>query len=78
MVQTNNLNTHIHSISQLLNFQHLTIALFGLDKLNDEQEYAVMECEMFFKCYWQFVKKNDDLSSLIFTITKAVAQIPYK
>lgn len=77
-MKNNNLNTHIHSVSLELKFQHLTIAIFGLNKLNDEQEYAVMETEIFFKCYWQFVNKVDDLSSLVFTLTKAVAQIPYK
>lgn len=73
-----NLNTHIHSISVQLKFQHLTIVVFGLSKLTDEQEDAVMEVEMVFKCFWQFVGKVDDLALIIFTITKAVAQIPYK
>lgn len=77
-MKNHNLNTHIHSVSLKLKFQHLTIAVFGLNKPSDDQEYAVMETEMFFKCYWQFVNKVEDLSSLVFMLTKAVAQIPYK
>lgn len=78
LVINKTLIAHIQSISFQLGFKHLTIAVFGLDKMTEEQEYAVMEVEMFFKCYWQFMKKLEDLSSLIFVITKAVAQIPYK
>lgn len=78
LVCTKNLNTHIHSIALQIKFEHLTIAVFGLDKLSDDQEYAVTEVEMFYKCYWQFVTKLEDLASLIFVITKAIAQIPYK
>lgn len=77
-VNNNDLNTFVNSVALQLKFKHLTIVVFELDKLNEKQEYAVIEVEMFHKCYWQFVKNLDDLASLIFTITKAVAQIPYK
>lgn len=60
------------------NFEHLSIAVYGSGKPSEDEELAMMEIEMFFKCYWQFIRKIEDLASFILTISKAVAQIPLK
>lgn len=78
LVSSNNLKNFINSLSCQFEFKHLTIAVFGQSQCNENEEIAVMEVDLFFKCYWQFIKKIDDLASLLFTITKAVAQMPYK
>lgn len=69
---------HIHALSLQSKFEHLTIVVYGSAKPSEEQEFAIMEVEMFFKCYWQFVKKIEDLASLIIIVSKSVAQIPFK
>lgn len=78
LVSEKKINTYIHAISLQLQFSQLTIAIFGLEKLSEDEEYEITESELFFKCYWQCIKRVDQLASLIFTVTKAVAQIPYK
>ncbi|KAG5886347.1 hypothetical protein JTB14_000450 [Gonioctena quinquepunctata] len=78
LVRENSLINHIQHIHENIQFHHLSIAVFGKEKPSEDEEYAVMEVEMFFKCYWQFVKKSEDLASFVMMVTKSIAQIPYK
>ncbi|CAH1154699.1 unnamed protein product [Phaedon cochleariae] len=78
LTKNQSLRNHIQSIKAISHFQHLTIIIYGKDKPSAGQELAIMEINMFFKCYFQFAKRPEDLALMITITTKSVAQIPYK
>nr|CAH7744599.1 unnamed protein product [Callosobruchus chinensis] len=78
-IKEKNLLSHIQELHVRTNFAHLTVVIFGSNGPKDYvQESAMLEVEMSHKCLWHFPKTEEDLANFILTVTKSVAQIPYK
>ncbi|CAG9827570.1 unnamed protein product [Diabrotica balteata] len=76
--QFGNLIPILTSLKSSTNFDHLTILVYGISKPTDEQELEILEAEMFFPTFWNFVKTKEDVASFIYMATKAVSYYPYK
>ncbi|VEN44455.1 unnamed protein product [Callosobruchus maculatus] len=78
-IKETNLLSYIQEIYVRTSFKHLTVVIFGSNGPKDYvQETAMLEVEMSHKCLWHFAKTEEDLANFILTVTKSVAQIPYK
>ncbi|XP_072384017.1 uncharacterized protein mms4 [Diabrotica undecimpunctata] len=76
--QFGNLIPILTSLKSSTNFDHLTILVYGISKPTDEQELEILEAEMFFPTFWNFVRTKEDVASFIYMATKAVSYYPYK
>lgn len=77
-VKKNTLIVYIENISSLVKFKQLTMVIVGIEQTKPSQEIAITEAQMLTKTYFRFVKDVEGLADLLFEVTKAVAQIPYK
>ncbi|XP_028132976.1 uncharacterized protein LOC114328345 [Diabrotica virgifera virgifera] len=76
--QFGNLIPIITSLKSSTNFDHLTILVYGIGKPTDKQELEILEAEMFFPTFWNFVRTKEAVASFIYMATKAVSYYPYK
>ncbi|CAH1112260.1 unnamed protein product [Psylliodes chrysocephalus] len=73
-----NLYSCIESIKEHTDFKHLSIFVYGQSKPTSSQEDEIIDIEMCFPTYWQFVENKIQLGNFIFMLTKSISQIPYK
>ncbi|XP_074037143.1 crossover junction endonuclease EME1 isoform X1 [Leptinotarsa decemlineata] len=78
LVRERNLTPHVKFIHEIISFQHLCVAVFGMENPSEVEEEAVMDIEFSFKCFWQYVNKSEDLANWVMMATKSVAEIPHK
>ncbi|KAJ8936881.1 hypothetical protein NQ318_010908 [Aromia moschata] len=58
LIRNSNLTIHIREVFSLTQSKHLTIAVFGTDKVKGEQHFAITKPQILTKCYFRFVKKE--------------------
>ncbi|XP_056632191.1 uncharacterized protein LOC130442135 [Diorhabda sublineata] len=68
----------ILNIKEHTNFHHLTVLIYSLNKPTFSQEEEMIQLDINFPIFWQYVPTKEDLASFVFMATKSVAQIPYK